>query len=83
MSLGRSRRKVLIIDSGKPCNKQTPHSHNFITHDGAEPHAITAIAKEQVLKYPTVKFISGNAVAASKQETIFEIESGERFTSKN
>ena len=29
MPLGRALRKVLIIDSGNPCNKQTPHSHNF------------------------------------------------------
>lgn len=31
MALGRALRKVLIIDSGKPCNRQTPHSHNFLT----------------------------------------------------
>ena len=24
MALGRALKKVLIIDSGKPCNKQTP-----------------------------------------------------------
>ncbi len=30
MALGRSLRNVLIIDSGQPCNKQTPVSHNFI-----------------------------------------------------
>ena len=34
MALGRALRNVLVIDSGKPCNRQTPHSHNFITHDG-------------------------------------------------
>lgn len=34
MALGRSLRKVLVIDAGNPCNKQTPHSHNFILHDG-------------------------------------------------
>ncbi|GLB49274.1 hypothetical protein Y10_16420 [Neptunitalea sp. Y10] len=28
MALGRSLRKTLIIDSGKPCNQPTPHSHN-------------------------------------------------------
>ncbi len=31
MALGRAMRKVLIIDSGMPCNRQTPYSHNFIT----------------------------------------------------
>ncbi|MEQ8924913.1 MAG: NAD(P)/FAD-dependent oxidoreductase, partial [Fulvivirga sp.] len=30
MALGRSLRKVLIIDSGHPCNFQTPYSHNFL-----------------------------------------------------
>jgi len=34
MALGRALRNVLIIDSGKPCNRQTPHSHNFLTQDG-------------------------------------------------
>jgi len=31
MALGSVIRKVLIIDSGKPCNIQTPYSHNFLT----------------------------------------------------
>ena len=34
MALGRALRQVLIIDSGKPCNWQTPNSHNFLTQDG-------------------------------------------------
>jgi thioredoxin reductase len=33
MALGRSLRKVLVIDAVKPCNRQTPHSHNFLTQD--------------------------------------------------
>jgi len=40
MSLGRSLRQVLVIDSGLPCNRQTPHSHNFITQDGEVPAVI-------------------------------------------
>lgn len=56
MALGRSLRNVLIIDSGKPCNRFTAHSHNFITHDGEKPAEIAAKAKEQVLEYETVKF---------------------------
>lgn len=59
MSLGRALRNVLIIDSGKPCNRQTPHSHNFITQDGQTPKQISASAKEQVAKYKTIKFMRG------------------------
>ena len=84
MALGRSLRKVLVIDSGKPCNRFTSHSHNFITQDGAVPSEISKTAKDQVLKYDTVQFLDGVAVEARKKEKGFEIEidSGERFNSK-
>ena len=59
MTLGRARRNVVIIDSGKPCNRQTPHSHNLITHDGRTPAEISALAREQVLAYPTVRIRTG------------------------
>lgn len=59
MALGRSLRNVLIIDNGKPCNRQTPHSHNFLTQDGNTPAAISAEGKAQVMKYDTVKFHEG------------------------
>lgn len=81
MALGRSLRNVLIIDSGLPCNKQTPHSHNFITQDGEQPAAIAQKAKAQVLQYDTVKFHSDVAVSGKKTESGFEIttQSGDNF----
>jgi len=84
MSLGRSLREVLVIDSGLPCNRQTPHSHNFITHDGEKPTVISAKAKVQVDFYDTVQFYNGLAVSAIKTENGFEIktESGKIFTSR-
>lgn len=84
MALGRSLRKVLIIDSGKPCNQQTPHSHNFLTQDGETPAAITAKAKAQVLKYPTVLFKTDVAVTCNKVDSVFfvETEKGDEYTAK-
>ncbi|QMU31219.1 NAD(P)/FAD-dependent oxidoreductase [Adhaeribacter radiodurans] len=84
MSLGRALRKVLIIDSGQPCNQQTPHSHNFITHDGETPAHISALAKEQVAFYNTVTFYKGLAVSAGKTEQGFNLTSqnGDTFTAK-
>lgn len=84
MALGRALRKVLIIDSGKPCNKQTPHSHNFITQDGKTPAEISALAKEQVLHYKTIEFHIGLATKGIKTANGFEIktEAGETFTTK-
>lgn len=84
MSLGRSLRQVLVIDSGLPCNRQTPHSHNFITQDGEKPAVISAKAKLQVDIYKTVHFYNGLALKALKTEKGFEIEteSGAVFTSR-
>lgn len=82
MALGRALRKVLIIDSGKPCNAQTPHSHNFITQDGETPKAISDKAKSQVLEYKTVKFLNDLAMDASTSEQGFNISTkgGQAFT---
>lgn len=84
MALGRLAQSVLILDSGLPCNRQTPHSHNFITQDGQTPAAIAQKAKEQVLAYPTVSFYQGLAVSGKKVSHGFEIttESSLTFTSK-
>lgn len=79
--MGRALRKVLIIDSGKPCNQQTPHSHNFITQDGKTPKEIATLARQQVERYETVTFLDGLATAGTKTEKGFEIQtaSGETF----
>ncbi len=84
MSLGRALRDVLVIDSGLPCNRQTPHSHNFITQDGEKPMAISEKAKAQVLIYDTVKFLTDLAISGKKTDKGFNIrtQSGKVFSAK-
>ncbi len=84
MALGRSLRKTLIIDSGKPCNRFTPHSHNFLTQDGFTPEQISTTAREQVLKYESIATYEDLAVRGKKLENGFEIEtsSGDIFIAK-
>lgn len=81
MALGRSLRRVLVIDGGSPCNRQTPHSHNFITHDGKTPAEISLLARQQVGAYETVRFHNGLAIKGVSIPNGFEIEteSGEVF----
>lgn len=73
MSLGRALRKVLVIDAGDPCNKQTPHSHNFLTQDGMKPADLAAISREQVSKYDTISFVHDVAIKGEKKEDRFVI----------
>ena len=84
LALGRALRKVLIIDSDKPCNWQTPNSHNFLTQDGKTPKEIAALARQQVEKYDSITLFSGLAINGAKTENGFEIQtfSGEAFSSR-
>jgi thioredoxin reductase len=82
MALGRALRNVLIIDNGKPCNRQTPYSHNFLTQDGKTPKEISILSKQQVLAYNTITFFDGFATRGLKTDRGFEIqtESDDKFT---
>lgn len=84
LALGRSLREALIIDNELPCNRQTPHSQNFLTQDGKTPKEITTVAREQVEKYETIQFYQGKAISGIKTETDFEIrtDKNEKFTAK-
>ena len=76
LALGRAVRSVLVVDSRKPCNAQTPHSHNFLTQDGNTPAAIANLAREQVLQYPTITFIEDKVVDAQGSDLNFTVELG-------
>lgn len=67
MQLGRARRKVLIIDEGLRRNRFASHSHGFITQDGADPAAIAADARAQLMKYSTVEWLAGRADSVERK----------------
>lgn len=77
LTLGRSLRRVLLIDSSLPCNRQTPYSHNFLTQDGVPPGTIGAIGRTQVNQYDSVKFQNGLVTAAAKKGNHFIVETNE------
>jgi thioredoxin reductase len=84
LTLGRSLRQILVIDSRQPCNQQTPHAHNLLTHDGHSPQQIAQEAKAQVGHHKTVEFYDGLAVKGRRTTKGFAIETqlGDTFTAK-
>ena len=84
MALGRSLKKTLVIDNGNPCNRQTPHSHNFLTRDGQTPEEISSLAREQVETYKTVRFCDERAQTGMRINDGFEVatHSNKKFQSK-
>ncbi|MFB9865447.1 NAD(P)/FAD-dependent oxidoreductase [Rufibacter immobilis] len=73
MCLGRALRQVLVLDMGQPCNRQTPHSHNFLTQDGETPAAIAQKARAQVQAYPNVSFRNDAALQVTGQNCDFTV----------
>ena len=50
-ALGRSRRRVVVIDAGEPRNAPAAHAHNVFTRDGAPPLELLAEARAQTGRY--------------------------------
>lgn len=53
--LGRSRRRVLVCDTGKPRNAASHAMHGFLTRDGTPPAEILRLGREQLAIYDTVE----------------------------
>lgn len=52
--LGRSRKKVLVCDTGKPRNAPATEAHGVLSRDGTPPSEILRIGREQLVPYPSV-----------------------------
>lgn len=66
LQLGRARRRVLVLDSGKRRNAPATHAHGFLTRDGESPAEIAALGKVQLLRYPSVTWLDGEAISAHR-----------------
>lgn len=65
LQLARARRQVLVVDAGQSRNRAVDAagltSHGFLTQDGRAPAAIAAEGRAQLLRYPGVQWLAGNA----------------------
>ena len=82
--LGRARKKVAVIDEGRPRNAVTREVHGFLTRDGISPSEFRRIAKEEISAYPSVSFVGDTAVSIVGTDGRFQIETeqGQIFASK-
>lgn len=82
--LGRARKKVVLIDDGRPRNAVTREVHGFLTRDGIRPSEFRRIAKEEISAYPSVSFVTDTALSIAGTDVQFQIETeqGRTFASK-
>ena len=73
MQLARARRRVLVVDAGRPRNRFAHASHGFFGQDGRTPADILETARAQVLAYPTAELLRDEAASARSAEGAFEV----------
>ncbi len=76
LQLARARKDVLVVDSGRRRNRFTAHAHGFLGHDGWEPGAIAAKARDQLLAYPTVRWVADEATGGAATADGFTLSLG-------
>ncbi|WP_193661772.1 NAD(P)/FAD-dependent oxidoreductase [Nocardioides kribbensis] len=63
LTLGRSHRRVVVVDGGRYRNDPAGHLHNFLTRDGTPPAELRAIARVELAAYATVEVREARASA--------------------
>lgn len=69
--LARARKKVCVLDGGRPRNRFAAASHGFFAQDGRKPHDLLAAMRGQVAAYPNVDIVSNTAVSAAPEHRRF------------
>jgi len=59
LGLVRSRRRTLLVDSNRPRNAPTLHSHGFVTRDGVSPLELRRLGREEFQGYAGAEFHAG------------------------
>jgi thioredoxin reductase len=79
--LGRARRRVLVLDEGKPRNAAAQALHGFLSRDGIAPSELLRISHEQLEKYETIHLLTARVEDGVCLEDGFEVitGNGQRF----
>src|SRR5262245_38497297 len=79
LTLGRARRRVVVIDDGRPRNRPARHVHNFLTQTVPTPAHLLASGQAMLAPYD-VQLVDGrvtNAKAVGDDPARFEVFSND------
>ncbi len=75
-TLGRARKRVVVLDGGPRRNAAATHMQNFVTRDGTPPLEFRRVAREQLASYPNVELRDGHVDAIRGERGAFELGVG-------
>jgi len=73
LSLGRARRRVIVVDAGKPRNMTAAHMHGVLGHDGLSPLRLLELGRDEVARYG-VRLVHGEVTAVRADGADIEVE---------
>jgi thioredoxin reductase len=73
LQLARARRRVLVVDAGRPRNRFARASHGFLGQDGRAPAAIVAAGRAEVLAYPAAELRDDEITHAHERAGAFRL----------
>lgn len=79
--LGRARRRVCIVDDGRPRNAASRALHGLLSRDGIPPLDLLRVGREEIARYDTVEFFHDRVERAACIGNGFQLETreGRRF----
>ncbi|MEN5340826.1 NAD(P)/FAD-dependent oxidoreductase [Stenotrophomonas sp. TWI143] len=75
--LARARRAVTVIDAGLPRNRGASHSHGVLGLDGISGAELLKTARQQLLDYPSVRWIHAEAAHATASPDGVEVRTAD------
>ncbi|MBN8235794.1 NAD(P)/FAD-dependent oxidoreductase [Halobacillus kuroshimensis] len=81
--MGRSKRKVLVLDANDARNRVTHASHGYLSRDGVKPEEFKAVGLSEITAYPTVSYMETKVTSLHKEGSRFHVqtETGDSFVS--
>jgi thioredoxin reductase len=80
LMLGRSRRRVAVVDAGEPRNAPAAHMQGFLSRDGMPPGELLAIGRAEVTGYG-VEIVPGR-VSAIEPGFVVRLEDGSLLSAR-
>ncbi|SNT17954.1 NAD(P)/FAD-dependent oxidoreductase [Rhodococcoides kyotonense] len=73
VTLGRARRRVLVVDAGRPRNAPAEHAHNYLGLEGIPPLELLRRGREEAQSYGA-EIRDGSAISATKSDAAFTVD---------
>jgi len=81
--LGRARRDVVVVDSGRPRNAAAASMHGFLSRDGLPPDELLALGRGEVERYG-VRLVPGEVTRLCRDGDLItaDLADGDRLTAR-